>query len=301
MGFDLIKTGSRALLHVRKQSPHILMGAGVLLGIATVVLACKQTLKAPSVLEQHEAKMEAIDNAVIKADTEGAGVIDYTLEDEKKDRFIVYCQTAKDFAKLYWLPVVLGILSVGALIGSHGIMTKRNVALVAAYKGLEEAFKKYRGRVIGEFGVEKDDEFKAGAVAGDKTDTGLDSLVRRMTDIEEGPGLYLATFSRESSKEWEDVPMFNVTKLHLTEQHMNDKLRMQGHLFLNEVYDALGMERTPEGSVVGWVLDRTPGEANGYVDFNIKEYFDEAQDGTLRGTDEFYLEFNVDGVIFDRI
>lgn len=39
---------------------------------------------------------------------------------------------------------------------------------------------------------------------------------------------------------------------------MNDKLRWQGHLFLNEVYDALGMPKTRLGAVMGWSRKADP-------------------------------------------
>lgn len=34
-----------------------------------------------------------------------------------------------------------------------------------------------------------------------------------------------------------------------------EKFKAQGYLFLNEVYDAIGMPRTMQGQVAGWVYD----------------------------------------------
>ncbi len=296
---NLMQTLSRGMLKLRKQSPHLLMGVGISAGIGCVVMACKQTLRAHEVIEAHEEMISAIDEAVLKEE-EGTSSVSYTESDRKKDLFITYTQTGLKFLKLYWVPLLLGVVSVGALIGSHGIMVKRNIALVAAYKGLEEAFKKYRYKVVGEFGADKDLEYMSGSKKGETTEDGHDTLIKLATEEVEGNGLYMAVFDSRC-KEWEDTPMYNITKLHLVEQHMNQKLRWQGHVFLNEVYDALGMDRTKEGSIVGWILDRTPGEADGYIDFNIHEYVQDGHDGKLKNTDEFYLEFNVDGIIFDRI
>ena len=39
---------------------------------------------------------------------------------------------------------------------------------------------------------------------------------------------------------------------------MNDKLRWQGHVFLNEVYKALGMPQTRLGGVMGWSRKADP-------------------------------------------
>ena len=77
-------------------------------------------------------------------------------------------------------------------------------------------------------------------------------------------------------------------------------LHARGHVFLNEVYDALGIPRSKEGSVVGWVLN---GEGDGYVDFGI---FSDPDNQSLRDfvngrEGSILLDFNVDGVIWDRI
>jgi hypothetical protein len=80
---------------------------------------------------------------------------------------------------------------------------------------------------------------------------------------------------------------------------MNDTLKTRGHIFLNEVYDALGMQRSKEGAVVGWIYDKNH---DGYVDFNVfdgmnrekREFVNEYEPSIL-------LDFNVDGVIYDLI
>lgn len=81
---------------------------------------------------------------------------------------------------------------------------------------------------------------------------------------------------------------------------MNDVLIHRGHVFLNEVYDALGIERTPEGSVVGWVLgDR----GDDFIDFGIfGNDWDIAKRMFVNGDERSVLmDFNVNGVIWDRI
>ena len=62
-------------------------------------------------------------------------------------------------------------------------------------------------------------------------------------------------FFDESCYEWDKNPEYNLTFLTQMENQMNNQLRAKGHLYLNEVYDALGMERSKAGQVVGWLYD----------------------------------------------
>lgn len=52
---------------------------------------------------------------------------------------------------------------------------------------------------------------------------------------------------------WEPYPEINMHFLRGIEHHMQNLHRSRGHLFLNEVLDALGLQRTREGATSGWL------------------------------------------------
>lgn len=52
---------------------------------------------------------------------------------------------------------------------------------------------------------------------------------------------------------WNAVSEYNHIFVQVIENWLNDKLQFQGHIFLNEVYDALGMTRTRPGVLMGWL------------------------------------------------
>lgn len=80
------------------------------------------------------------------------------------------------------------------------------------------------------------------------------------------------------------------------EQYATDKLRVVGHLFLNDVYDMLGLPRTKAGQIMGWVCD----EANPKnVSFGI--YADRNNDFINGYKRSCILDFNVDGNILDYL
>jgi hypothetical protein len=89
---------------------------------------------------------------------------------------------------------------------------------------------------------------------------------------------------------------FNRLFLECQARYMNHLLQSRGHVFLNEVYDALGFERTRQAAILGWIYKS---EGMGYIDFGLHEDRNLGPTGEL--IEEPFLTFNVDGVIFDKI
>lgn len=86
------------------------------------------------------------------------------------------------------------------------------------------------------------------------------------------------------------------------QNYCNDLLKTKGHLFLNEVYDILGMLETEAGKVVGWVYDEKNPIGDNFVDFGIFDMNDERNFDFINGYENTaILDFNVDGNILDYI
>ena len=88
--------------------------------------------------------------------------------------------------------------------------------------------------------------------------------------------------------------------LSTTQAYFNDRLVARGHVFLNEVYDAFGISRTPAGAVVGWTYNRN---GDNFVDLRIGDYLDDlVGDGDETEVyRSWIIDPNVQGVIWDRI
>lgn len=300
MNFGTIKNvltskAGRQLLQLQKHSPRILFVAGVVGVVGTVVLASRATLKLDDVLDEHSATLEKIDLA---ADS----IVTYTAEDARKDQLVLYTKTAMNIAKLYAPAVVVGIASVAALTGSHIVLSNRVTGLTAAYTALDKAFRTYRERVIAEVGEEKEKDIRDGAFDREyvkETEEGpvVTTEKRRLG----GKSPYARIFDEVTSTNWEPNWQFNQMFLRTQQNYMNDLLRSRGHVMLNEVYDALGMERSKEGFVVGWVLDG--GASDNFIDFGIFDHSN-LHEGLrfINGDDRsVWLDFNVDGVVYDKI
>lgn len=289
------KTGRLGLM-AKKFSPEILIGVGVMgLGVSTV-LACKATLKIDNILEEKDDMIDYINTG-----RETTTLEEYPQSEYQKDITITYIKTTSDLVKIYAPAVTLGVASVGCILGAHNVMKKRNIAVAAAYKVLEKGFTDYRGRVIEELGEDKDKQFryntkkeKREVIELDKD--GKEKKVKKEFQVNDPNDVSIyARFFDETSSQWTKTPEYNLIYIKGQQQYMNDLLHARGHLFLNEVYDVLGLERSKAGAVVGWVM----GEGDDYVDFNL---YNKNNTNFINGDERsILLDFNVDGVIYDLI
>lgn len=279
---------ARQLLTVQKHSPVLLFGAGVVGVTATVVLACKGTLKLEETLIHHQKNMESLNEVKGRM----------TEEDAVKTKALIYTKTVMEIGKLYAPAIVIGVVSIGCLTGSHVVLTKRNAGLTAAYAALDKGFQEYRRRVANEFGEDKDREFRHGTITVVEEDEKGEKVAVRKVNPDGTPSIYAQLFD-ENSSSWNPDPTYNLVFLRAQQKILTDRLRAKGHLFLNEVYDDLGLERTPAGQVVGWVL----GNGDDEVDFGIFNADMEPEHlAFFTGRENaIWLDFNVDGVVFEKI
>ena len=287
---------------VEKHSPEILMGVGVVGVVATTVTACRATMKLNDILDECSETRDKI-----KSVQENPAYDDrYSDEDAQKDLTINYVETRVKIAKLYAPSVALGVLSVGCLVGSHSVMQKRNAALSAAYLTVDKSFKEYKQRVIDRVGEEVEKEIRYGIKAEEVVETVTDEDGNETTVTETvkmmDPNLYsdYARFFDEASPYWQKDPEYNLVFLKAQQQYANDLLRAKGRLFLNDVYDMLGIEKTKAGQIVGWVYDPENPNGDNFVDFGIYDMSKERVRAFVNGYEAtILLDFNVDGNIWD--
>lgn len=291
----------------KKHSPEILVGAGVVGVVASAVMACKATTKLDNVLAETKDTVDKIHDVTEHPEKIPEGK-EYTVEDSKKDLTIVYTQAGVKLVKLYGPAVVLGTVSIAAIIGGHHILRKRNIALAAAYTAVDKGFKEYRGRVLERFGEEVDRELryniKAKEIEKTVTDAnGKETVVKETVDVAD-PNLTsdYARFFDDGCTGWTKDPEFNLMFLKDQQRYANDLLKSKGHLFLNEVYDMLGIPRTQAGQVVGWIYDEKNPIGDNFIDFGIYDIADERKRSFVNGYERtILLDFNVDGNILEMI
>lgn len=193
----------------------------------------------------------------------------------------------------------------------------RLVKTAAAYKILEDGFGRYRENVRDEFGEETDwrmlntirpERLEAAEkereanreIEADKKRKKKNHEKRRTAHQE----VYSKIFDQYSDRwrrSWTPQQVWEY--LIQKRREANDMLNIRKHIFLNEVYDLLGLDRTEEGAVVGWIL--TKNNPNSFVDFGLDKMPEEERRRFLsaeRNEDiKVWLHFNPDGLIYNMI
>ena len=283
----ITRTANKSLLYLKKYSPQILTGFGVVSFGATVYLAAKETLDAPVIIEDHKVFIKIHNDAYENEEID--------RKEYGKNNLAVWFDTGKKLLKLYAPSIGSGILTLSCFLGSQKIMKSRNVALVAAYNTLDGVYKRYREEVRGSIGEEEDRELFRRAVSNPEVtpadERGEDGPNNHTPKI----SIYAKYFDINSSL-WDKDQDNNKALLMFKERYLNDMLCSRGHVFLNDVYDELDIPRTRAGSVVGWIYN----EGDGYIDLGI---FTEENANAINGDIDarYLLDRNVQGVIYDRI
>lgn len=288
---------------LKKNSPTILAGLGTIgVGVGTV-MACKATTKAGAIKAKMKEDMDAIQYCIENAEKIEEG---YTEKDAKQDTVGVYAQTAMAYAKLYGPAILTTGLSLALIWKGHNILTKRNAGLLATVKVLDTSFKKYRGRVVDRFGKELDYELLHGIKAQEieRTTTledGTEVVEKEVVNVVDPNEISMyAKFFDEACPAFSKVPNANYSFLVQQQQAANRRLRQNGHMYLNEVYDLIGIPRTPEGQIVGWVYDSKYTEDD-FISFGMHDDpTNERKRAFVNGRERaILLDFNVQGPIID--
>ena len=312
MKTDIMASVSRSLYKVgfklKKHSPEILIVTGVIGIVTSTVVACKATTKVNDIVDETKDMVDKIHDAVENKKHTSDGE-EYTQEVANKDLTIVYAQTGLKFVKLYGPAVAIGIASIGCIVGSNHILRKRNIALAAALTAMETSFKEYRGRLIDRFGKDLDRELRFGIKAKEVEEKVVDEKGKETTvtktvevvDPNAIHSIYSVVFC-EGNSGWTRNAELNKVFLIQQQNYANDKLKLNGVLTLNEVYDMIGAPRTAYGQIAGWVYTDDSSIGDNFVDFGIFDVNNEKACDFVNGYEKsIILDFNCIGNILEYI
>lgn len=252
------RTFGKAYRSAAKHSPLLLTVGGVLGLGATAYLAYKSAGKVEKITEAIE------DRRAQEAEIDGLMQIpvrDLTEEQETKIKEftpVKRTEVVRDLAGALALPVVTGTLSVCSIALGYYILNNRllNVAASLATATAENVF--YRQKFEKKYGKEQAQEFYT-------PDTQRSEIVMNENGKEEEvikndkhtKKILNGVWFDQSENYVSDDHQYNLAQIKSAEEHCSLKLFRAGVLRLNEVRDALGVQRSKDGEAVGWTTSDT--------------------------------------------
>lgn len=282
------KNAARSLVIAKRESPHIFFGLGIVGTVVSTVLACKATLKLEEVVDGTKMDLDKVKALRVSGELS-------TEREYNEALGRVYAKSMQRLVKLYGPSVVLGAVSIGSLTGAHVQMSRRNAAVTAAFAAISKSFDQYRAEVAAEIGEDRERELHAG-ITTEKV-KGEDGKTKLAKVADPSQTHLYRRFFDDSNINWQKDSESNRTFLTVQQTYLNHRLHAYGHVFLNEVYDALGLERSKAGAMVGWVIDGP--NSDNFIDFGLFEVDNIRAINNMERT--FLLDFNVDGPIVDLI
>lgn len=291
------KTFGKAKLKIKEHSPEILLFTGIVSAIGGTILACKATLKVPEIMDETKNELDIIHSTKEKCEP----------DEYKKVLVATYGKTAVKFIKVYSPAFVIGAFSLTSILASNDILRKRNAALVAAYSIVDLSFKDYRNRVVERFGEKVDQELrysiKEKTIETIEVNEDGEAITKNKTvEVSEYLDDGYSKWFDECNDYFDNDPEYNRMFLQKQQRRANDILNSRGYIFLNEVYDMLGIPKTRAGQIVGWIYDENNKSGDNYIDFGILDTYRESVRDFVNGYEpSILLRFNVDGPIIDRV
>lgn len=286
---------------VKKAAPTIAVITGTACGIGATVMAVKETLTVGEIMTEYKETVKTIDDVEERINNGEEIYFNNkktnkteleTVEYLNRDRKVLKVQTAVKLAKHYKFTIALSALSVALILSGYGEMKKRFIGAVAAYEGL------YRTYLETKKEAEKNSKKTEMPDINDKINEDEDTKPEVKGRVDDSD--FCRIFDKSSSMYRENREI-NLGYLKSVEKYCTNLLHIRGHLFLNEVYDALGMSHTETGALCGWLYNSSDGDD--FVSFNINEAIDEVKyaDDIYPDDPEVFMYFNCVGPIYNRI
>lgn len=162
------------------------------------------------------------------------------LDEAKKEKGeeLTKFEKVKTAAPAYIPAAIVGVSTIACVFGANALNKRQQAALMSAYALLDSSYKDYKKKVGELYGENADKEVKA-ELAKDKY---VDEAVELKNSNKQ---LYYDEFSER---------YFEATTEDLlrAENMVNREMAATAGVFLNEFYDAVGLERTDYGDYMGW-------------------------------------------------
>lgn len=269
----------------KQYAPEILLGAGIASNVASMGATIYATKKISKMNKEYQMAVEA------KTD------IDMSTEEIKS---IMRPMMVKHYAKVAGVAMIpIGLFAAGTVchVNSYRVMKNRNTALQTALLSATAAYANLLARV--QHGAKNDltaQEVLDGVVVKTTVDENGNVIKEKVVEpLQPGTEIYVFKYDKYCES-WEPTKDQNLMTLKSVGRWANDRLILQGYVFLNDVLERLGMPKTIYGQTVGWSKN---GDGDGFIclgDMDLSEV-----EGPGYEDNAWILNFNCDGYIVDQL
>lgn len=260
----LTKVLNKGKVFFKKNSPFILVTAGVGLMATGAVVACKETMKVEEIVDTHLEYKEKIETLVAdktEIPQEDGTVIVCDEAYGKKTKRSLTIRTIFKLVKNY-APAALLIIA-GALCVFKGvnILNNRLADTSAALAASTSAFSKYREYIRGtENGEQLDRDAITGKTVIDEINEVVDENGNITAEVKEktlfNPNSDTAFIVDEKSSIWRNSPQHMLTDLRNIIESANFKVLCTGYIFECDILDKMQEPRFPAAQNRGWMSSR---------------------------------------------
>ena len=280
-------------LKTKKTSPEICVITGLACGVSAIVMVGVKTWKNKQTIESdldgirvYTTEFKPVPETIKEEDSKKIVTHPETGEQllpvhrvyksldeaEKKQLWAHRIDFAKDVCKIYWIPITLGVSSIGLIWGGRTMLRKELSAVTAAYATLLETYRRYREKVASVIGSDKEQELANGYIMGKSFDTETEEFkTKPVIDKEDNLSQYGFWFDEgefcKETGEWiwrnnefdhgkpSSAKIANRLKVIEIENKYTHRLRTIGYAWLEDLALDFGID--PEGAKrfhdIGWV------------------------------------------------
>lgn len=232
-----------------KKSPEILLGVGLVGIVATAVLAAVGATKTKEELDEKEQNTEE-------------------TVDKK--------EIVKVYAKNYAPAAAVGAVTIFCIVRSHVTMTRRLISVTEAYTLADKSFKLYQQKVKEALSGNKEEAVKD-AVA--KEELAQNPMNQNNFIPTNGDVLCYDCLSGRYFRS-------TINKIQKVVNTVNDYMKSEVYISLNEFYDYLGLRHIDIGDELGW-------SAGKYIDIRFSSIISGDDAPTGEGVPCLMLEYLV--------
>lgn len=137
-----------------------------------------------------------------------------------------------------YIPTIMaGAATVTCIFGANVLNKRKQASLVSAYGLLDRTYKEYRKKVEDYYGEGSDGEI-------------LDEIANdQYTTNPIKPSEHMDLFYDEYSKRYFEAPIMKVQE---AKYQLNRDLQLRDYAYLNEFYEAVGLDPVEDGWTLGW-------------------------------------------------